>query len=303
MFQPFSVILILRNFALLTIPQTDPMLLNNEDKTGRRKNRRKKIFLTLLFLLVLSPLVWLNTRQIERKASYLYLNLFNHGKKPEPVKPFQGRFGVRLPGNYSVHGIDVSIYQKKIDWRKVAAVRSGKDSIVFAFIKATEGRTRIDPCFDYNWKNTAKSNIIRGAYHFYVSFSDPVKQARNFIEVVELRKGDLPPVLDIERTGSRSSGQIINGIKVWLKMVEQEYGMKPIIYTNYSFYIRHLKGNGYFTTYPVWIAHYISDEVPRGTSWLFWQHTEKAIVPGIVKKVDMNVFKGTRQELKQMTKK
>lgn len=44
-----------------------------------------------------------------------------------------------------VRGIDVSHYQKNIDWEKVA--NSGVD---FVYIKATEGATYVDPMFKKN---------------------------------------------------------------------------------------------------------------------------------------------------------
>lgn len=245
----------------------------------------------------------MNTRQIERIALDLYFDFIIAPKTKQTLKPFPGSFGVKPPPGYQVHGIDVSVYQKKINWEKVASLRSGKDSIDFVIIKATEGRTRIDPCFDYNWKKSRKNHILRAAYHFYVCFSDSRKQARNFIEVVNLKKGDLPPVLDIEQTGPYGSRQMLSGIKNWLNIIEQEYGMKPIIYTYYGFYARYLKGNKDFKSYPVWLAHYAGSNIPDGTRWNFWQYTEKAMVEGIVKEVDMNVFCGSKEELMAMTKK
>lgn len=43
---------------------------------------------------------------------------------------------------YPMKGVDVSSYQGKIDW----AVLAGQ-GICFAFIKATEGSSFVDPCF------------------------------------------------------------------------------------------------------------------------------------------------------------
>src|SRR5689334_869970 len=48
-------------------------------------------------------------------------------------------FGVDIPTNYSIHGIDVSKYQEFIDWESVKAMNVEGVQIQFAFIKATEG--------------------------------------------------------------------------------------------------------------------------------------------------------------------
>ena len=50
-------------------------------------------------------------------------------------------WGISLPDNYEVHGIDVSRHQREIDWNAVSATKNDNISISFAFIKATEGRT------------------------------------------------------------------------------------------------------------------------------------------------------------------
>ena len=73
-------------------------------------------------------------------------------------------FDIHIPSPYKICGIDVSRYQEKINWQNVAKACSGKDSlkILFAFIKATEGKSLKDPCFKHNWKNSKSNNILRG---------------------------------------------------------------------------------------------------------------------------------------------
>ena len=46
---------------------------------------------------------------------------------------------------YPVRGVDVSVYQGDIDWQILA-----DQNIDFAFIKATEGSSFVDPNFSYN---------------------------------------------------------------------------------------------------------------------------------------------------------
>lgn len=70
--------------------------------------------------------------------------------------PWVKSFGIRIPSRYVVHGIDVSRWQQRIDWQRVAGMRDGGIQLRFAFIKATESENRVDPYFSYNWRQSKK---------------------------------------------------------------------------------------------------------------------------------------------------
>ncbi len=200
-------------------------------------------------------------------------------------------FGIDIPVNYQIHGIDVSRYQHNIDWKAVEAMEDKELKIGFAFIKATEGLGRVDNGFRQNWFNAKKAKVPRGAYHFFISSKSGKAQAENFIETVNLLPGDLPPVLDIETANGASVTDIQQRVKDWLLMIEKRYKVKPIIYTNIDFYENFL--DGAFDDYPLWVAHYYVKDKPRiKRKWDFWQHNEKGRVNGIDSFVDFNVFKG-----------
>lgn len=200
-------------------------------------------------------------------------------------------FGIEIPVDYSLHGIDVSRYQKRIDWQEVKMMKIQDIGIGFAFIKATEGEQDLDVQFKRNWRNTRKNGMPRGAYHFFIPSKDPVKQAVNFIRHVSLQPGDLPPVLDVEQTNNLPASVIRERSKVWLRLVEQHYGVKPVIYTNADFYDQYLGKT--FDDYPLWVAHYYEKRKPRiRRNWTLWQHNDAGQVNGIDAKVDFNVFNG-----------
>jgi lysozyme len=208
-------------------------------------------------------------------------------------------FGIPMPAQYAIHGIDVSRYQQRIQWQAVKKMKGGHVKIGFAFIKATEGNTRVDPFFKRNWERSREAGVVRGAYHFLLVHKDAETQAKNFIKTVKLQSGDLPPVLDVEVTFRKSSDHIRQVVKEWLDMTEAHYGVKPIIYTNASFYKQHLQG--YFDDYPLWVAHYLQPHQPRiSRDWAFWQHSEEGRVNGIISKVDFNVFSGDSTDFKAL---
>ncbi|MDR1340623.1 MAG: glycoside hydrolase family 25 protein [Prevotellaceae bacterium] len=221
------------------------------------------------------------------------------------IKPEHRIFGIGMPRGYELHGIDVSRYQDLIDWSCLESFPGSKDEvkISFAFIKATEGRSIQDPFFKTNWENIGRTDIIRGAYHYFIPTRSASEQARNFIANVKLGSGDLPPVLDIEVLGNPGATKLRENIKIWLKIVEKHYGMKPIIYSYIDFYEKHILVDEDLRKYPLWIAHYNQKKIELEESWLFWQHSDRGRIPGIDEKVDFNVFNGNMDQLKSLCKK
>ena len=212
-------------------------------------------------------------------------------------KPCYGMkaYGVCMPYGYQVHGIDVSHYQGEIDWNMLKQTRLARFPVRFVFMKSTEGGDFADKNFQANFDSARAHGFIRGAYHFYNPKTDPVKQADFFINTVKLEKGDLPPVLDIEKKG-KDSKKLQNDLKIWLRKVEAHYGVKPIIYASYKFKTKYLT-DSVFNVYPYWIAHYYVDSVRYEGDWKFWQHTDVGTLPGISGQVDLNIYNGSLASL------
>lgn len=208
-------------------------------------------------------------------------------------------FGISIPVNYRIHGIDVSRYQRNINWADVKAMQIDHIRIGFSFIKATEGSDDVDARFKRNWRQAKKAGIPRGAYHFFNPYRGGKAQAKNFISEVKLQPGDLPPVLDVEHAGLLSKEVLQQRVAEWLTFVEQHYKVKPIIYTGADFYAKYLAGK--FDEYPLWVAHYLAKNKPRvKRNWSFWQHNEAGRVNGIDAYVDFNVFNGDSSDFQQL---
>jgi lysozyme len=200
-------------------------------------------------------------------------------------------FDIEIPLGYKIHGIDVSSYQGNIYWPAVAEMKDQDVQIQFAFIKATEGLFNVDKQFNRNWQKAKEAHITRGAYHYFLATKSGRIQAENFIKAVKLQPGDLPPVLDVEELYGVPADSMRNRVRVWLQTIQKEYGVKPIIYTNVSFYQNFL-GSG-FDDYPLWVAHYFVKKEPGiNEGWFFWQHNAAGKVNGIRTRVDFNVFSG-----------
>jgi len=252
--------------------------------TKRRKKTRKNRLIILFFTLITAVAVYY----------FRYdLNMFfvKHRQKPQSFELYQKQLK-----KYSVFGIDVSTYQKDIDWETVLK----EHKIDFVIIRATAGVNNADKRFQKNWKALEDTDIIRGAYHYYRPDENSETQAKFFIKHVKLSDGDLPPILDIEKYSRvQSINSLKQGLLNWLTLVEKHYGITPILYTYNKFYVSTIASDSRFDKYPVWIAWYNENEDPNTilTDWVFWQFTDKGIVEGIEGNVDINVFNGKKEEL------
>ena len=102
-----------------------------------------------------------------------------------------------------VRGIDVSAFQKTISWKAI------KDAgLEFGFIKATEGTFYTNKHYERQRKSARRQGIPVGAYHFaHPDFDDgPDDEAEHFLEVAQPQRGDLLPVLDLERARQLPDG-------------------------------------------------------------------------------------------------
>ena len=196
-------------------------------------------------------------------------------------------------------GLDVSEYQGNIRWSYVDTLEK-KYPLDYVFIRATVGKDRKDRQFKRNWLGAKENKMIRGAYHYYRPNENSLEQAKLFIQTVTLQKGDLPPILDIEKLPKNQSLDSLKvGLKRWLLTVESHYKVKPIIYTGEKYYDNFLKEE--FSDYLFWIANYNFYREKIDADWLFWQFTEKATVPGIKGNVDINIYNGDLQQLQFIT--
>jgi GH25 family lysozyme M1 (1,4-beta-N-acetylmuramidase) len=194
-------------------------------------------------------------------------------------------------------GLDISHHQGYIDWDSVAA---SKHPIQFIFIRATNGTRILDREFHRNWEESRGKSFLRGVYHYYRPSQNSTNQFNFFKSHVYLRKGDLPPVLDMEENSWFGRDNLLRGVKNWLALAEKHYGVKPIIYTNRDFYLRYFNTKD-FKPYHFWIAAYSGRQRVADIPWTFHQYTEQMYVKGIEGKVDGDDFNGDRKALEKLT--
>ena len=197
-----------------------------------------------------------------------------------------------------VLGIDVSHYQGKIDWQKVAA--SGKQ---FAIMKAMyEAQShRIDETFEYNYREAGNAGIDRGVYIFIGSSSieDPVADAKALLNHLKGRKLEYGIWLDLESDKVRAKGkEFIRNLCYIYAYHFTMAGYFCGIYCNRDWYLNVLHED-LKKDFDLWIARYpagdngsynpASQLKPSSSYAVAWQYSSKGSVPGIPTKVDMDV--------------
>lgn len=192
----------------------------------------------------------------------------------------------------TIWGIDISHHQRIINWNRLT------DKPYFIFLKSTEGGSHTDTRFKKYYAKAREKKILCGAYHFFSYRVSGEAQARHFIANTKLHKGDLAPVLDVERARRMpTKREIIKEVNNWMKIVGKHYGVEPILYTDENFYMKYLKGNLH-KNYQLWLCDYYQQPEVK---WKIWQRTDHFRLSGIHGTVDLNYFKGNFADLQRMT--
>lgn len=158
-----------------------------------------------------------------------------------------------------IYGIDISRYQHEIgrrrypiDWANLRITNMGKRissqrvdgdanyPVSFVYIKSTQGSTITNQYYGSDYQNARKQNIRTGAYHFFTVGKDAKEQAHFFLKNTQFKKGDLPPMLDIEPTDAMiqkggGAKKMFSDIRTWLNLVERATHTRPLLYVNQRF--------------------------------------------------------------------
>lgn len=219
-----------------------------------------------------------------------------------------------------VYGIDISKYQHvvgrrvyPIDWKRLRITHLGHISrkkiegevdypVSFVYIKATEGLTVTNPYYLRDAAATRRFGYPVGAYHFF-STRPAARQASFFLKKAALKKGDLPPMLDVELTDRQIKAMggaeaLFSEMLVWLRTVSRHSHATPIIYIGQEFVNKYmLSAPEELKQYPVWVARY--GEYKPYVHLLYWQLSPDGSVRGIRGNVDIDVFNGTAEQFEE----
>ncbi|PZP13920.1 MAG: lysozyme [Brachybacterium faecium] len=183
-------------------------------------------------------------------------------------------------------GIDVSSYQRDIDWEQVAG-----DGYVFAYIKATEGTGFVDTHFRQNWDGAHAVGITPGAYHYFTLCSPGAEQAASFLAAAPPDDAALPPALDLEFDGAcdarPEAADAQAQIDAFTYEVEKAWGRRMVIYSSSEWRAHY--GLPVADSRPDWL--YSDLGRPSLEDWSVWQLRFDGTVAGIEGPVDIDVVR------------
>ncbi len=277
----------------------------SKSKALHRRRKKRRHARSKILLMIFAALL-LGTGYMLKEKITLYVMTYLSPKEHKLLKnkPSEHERIERITAHYAdkTFGIDISHYQnpKDFEWDSLS-IGHGTIPIDFIILRASMGTNGKDSNFKEFWSLAAKHKKLRGAYHFYRPDEDPIKQASQFLESVQLAEGDLAPVLDIEKAPRNiSKKKLKKNLQLFLDIVEERYKVKPILYTYYHYYNEYLADD--FSSYPVWLANYNDVLEPHESiPWSIWQFTENGIVNGINTKVDLNIYNGSLWSMEQLT--
>lgn len=205
------------------------------------------------------------------------------------------------------NGIDVSTWNKQIDWSAVKA--SGID---FAFIKVggrgwgSAGTLYHDSRALENLKGAKAAGIKIGVYFFSqaITEKEAAEEAQytiNYLHTYGISI-DLPIAMDFEyasdsptggrlRTANLTREQATNVCLAFCSYVATR-GYTPMVYANKSMLTNDMNASTIASRYPIWLAQYNSSATYTG-AYSYWQYTSSGTVPGIEGRVDMNFYYST----------
>ena len=192
-------------------------------------------------------------------------------------------------------GIDVSRYQGKIDWEKVA-----QDDVEYAFIRLgirgyTEGAIQEDERFEANIKGARRNDIDVGVYFFTqaTSVEEAEEEAQYVLDLIEPYRVDYPVVIDVEavsnanaRTRDLTKEERTQYCIAFCEMIRNA-GYTPMIYGNLKTFMLMLDIEQ-LEDYDKWFAYY-DEQFYFPYEFKIWQYTDSGKIGGIGTDVDLNI--------------
>lgn len=177
----------------------------------------------------------------------------------------------------AIRGIDVSVWNGKIDFNKVKA--SGID---FVIIRAGYGNGHRDKKFEANYQNARAAGLHVGAYWYsYAASADGAKkEAQGCAKILKGKTFDYPVYFDIEEKNQLSKGKVFCSGLITAFCTEMEsLGYYAGFYTSLSA-LNTAVTDAVKNRFTLWVAQWSSACSYKGAYGL-WQYSSKGKIPGI----------------------
>lgn len=224
------------------------------------------------------------------------MSIFNKAFGKGTVNPINQPAPQPVSSGGPIYGVDVYHGDDVESWAKVLA--SGH---VFSTCKASEALFG-DSKFNQYFNDSKKTGLVTGSYHFYSTGEDQVAQAKfywNIIKNAGLEKTDFSPIFDFERSDGNFSSSDSDRGYAFTQEIASLSGRLPVVYMSES--TPEALGNpAWLKSLPWWLARYRSlSQGPGIDTWVEWQFSESASVPGIGNPCDVDIYRGSLSDLKK----
>lgn len=201
---------------------------------------------------------------------------------------------IQLSDGKTRFGIDVSKWNKEIDWQKVA-----DSGVEYAIIRAgyrgsASGALVEDPYFRKNIEGAEKANIKVGLYFFTqaVSEVEAVEEASMVLSLCSDYKITYPIFIDTEGAGGNGRADTLDKqtrtavCEAFCETI-QSAGYDAGVYASKNWFHNNLE-TARLEDYVIWLAEYKAQPTYTG-KYQMWQYTSKGAVNGIDGRVDLNM--------------
>ena len=203
------------------------------------------------------------------------------------------------------YGIDVSKFQGTIDWSQVASSGINFAMVRVGYRDSSTGEIKADTNAKYNMQEAEKNGIKIGAYFFSTAITaDEAVEEANWVANYIAQYPITYPVgyncEGFENNTSRQFGLTKDArssiAMAFLKQIHNS-GYTPIFYASRNELVNDTKWNTsqIEKNYKIWLAWYNQDTsaIASGPAYsgkcAMWQYTNQGTIPGISKKVDVDV--------------
>ena len=180
--------------------------------------------------------------------------------------------------------IDVSTWQRAIDWKKVKAA-----GIKAVIIRAGFGATK-DNQFEHHYEGAKAAGLYIGAYWYSYAYSvaDAEKEAKACLSVLNGRSLDIPVYYDMEEDSQMSLGKSVM-TSMACRFIDTVIagGYRGGMYSSPSWFTDFLDYELLRSKYSIWLAHWASS---HSRACDIWQYGENGSIDGVNGDVDVNII-------------
>ena len=191
----------------------------------------------------------------------------------------------------SIHGIDVSEFQGRVDWDRVR-----KAGIQFAMLRAGYGTGSIDDEFRRNAEECNRVGIPFGVYWFSYAYTREMarREADYCIEAIRRYEVNYPVCIDFEYASVNYAAERgVNVTRTLATEIVEEFCRRveelkyfAMYYSNLD-YMRRMFEQKLKDKYALWYAQYSQE--PNVSGMAIWQYSDMGRVDGISGNVDMDI--------------